>query len=267
MYWHDIWVFPGSREHEYKCAGRYGAKGEKRQPRRKATPEQIRKQNQANKEKLLRRLIKQNFAQEDLWVTLKYPKGTRKPLEEVRKDFKNFCDAMRRAYKKRDEPFKWIRRIEVGSRGGIHIHILLNRIRGKPDTDVLVQRAWKHGRAHFESIYERGGYHDLACYIVKPPSGEMEGQMSLFTEEEQKQMRAYSCSRNLTRPEPERKEYTRRTMRKVLEEGPEPTPGYYIDKDSVVAGINPFTGMSYLQYTEYLIKPERGGTRTDEEGG
>ena len=47
----DVWHFPGSNEYEYKFIGNYGAKGEKRHKRQKATQEQIRKQNQRNKEK------------------------------------------------------------------------------------------------------------------------------------------------------------------------------------------------------------------------
>ena len=57
----DVWHFPGSNEYEYKFIGNYGAKGEKRHKRQKATQEQIRKQNQRNKEKRVRRLIKANF--------------------------------------------------------------------------------------------------------------------------------------------------------------------------------------------------------------
>ena len=43
-------------------------------------------------------------------------------------------------------------------------------------------------------------------------------------------------------------------MRRILEDGPKPTPGFYIVKESVVSGINKYTGMSYLRYTEQRIK-------------
>ena len=47
--------------------------------------------------------------------------------------------------------------------------------------------------------------------------------------------------------------------RKIIKNGPEPTPGYYIDPESVVCGVNKYTGLSYLRYTEIRIKPlERG---------
>lgn len=35
MYWRDKWDFTESIEYEYKFAGNYGAKGEKRQKKRK----------------------------------------------------------------------------------------------------------------------------------------------------------------------------------------------------------------------------------------
>ena len=77
------YTFYDSVEYEYKFAGNYGAKGEKRAKRRKATPEQMKRQNQWIKETKVRRLIKANFRPGDLWETLKYPKGTRKPFADV----------------------------------------------------------------------------------------------------------------------------------------------------------------------------------------
>ena len=65
-YWLDTWSFPNSIEYEYKWEGKYGAKGEKRCRKVNITPEQIRKQNQMNREVRVRRLIKANFYPEDL---------------------------------------------------------------------------------------------------------------------------------------------------------------------------------------------------------
>ena len=49
-YWHDIYRFDNSIEHELKFAGKWGAKGEKRQKKKKLTPEQVAKNNQRAKE-------------------------------------------------------------------------------------------------------------------------------------------------------------------------------------------------------------------------
>ena len=264
----DTFKFLNSTEYEYKFVGKYGAKGEKRGRKEKPTPEQIKKQNQRNRENHVRRLIKTNFCPNDLWVTLKYPARVRKPLGEVKKEFRAFIGSLRREYKKLGEQLKYIYRMEIGERGGIHIHILINRLRGAPDTDVIVQTKWTYGRANFTSIYEDGGYKDLATYIVKQPTEEIERKLSQLPPEERKGLISYNTSRNLIQPEPERKEYKTRTMRKIMEQvakdgQPEAKEGFYIDRDSIRCGVNPYTGMSYLHYTECRIKPivrpEEGG--------
>lgn len=246
MYWQDRWMFKDSIEVEIKYAGNYGAKGERRAKKVKATPEQIRQQNQRNKEKRMRRLIKANFSKGDLWLTLKYKKGDRPHVSQVKKDLKKFIDLMRRRYKKEGEEFKFIYRLEVGKMGGIHIHMIVPRIRG---ADIDIQEAWKHGRVNYESL-DDGDYKELAAYITKMPDEESYKQISLFPKEERREFIKYSSSRNLIRPVPERKEFKRKTVRKILLEGIKATKGYFIDKDSIQIGINKFTGMSYIHYTE-----------------
>lgn len=248
MYNWERWIFLNSIETECKYAGKYGAKGEKRAKRKKPTPEQVAKQNQINKENRIRRLIKANFYPSDLWVTLKYPKGTRKPFEEVRKDMNSFLRKLRYRYRKIGNELKYIYRIEIGKRGGIHVHILVNRTSCLKGTDVLITECWTEGFTHFTPIREAGGYKDLAEYIAKPVPEEQKEH------EAAEQAKAYHPSRNLIKPKPERKTFFRWTMRKLLEDGPKPTPGFYIVKESIVSGINKFTGMSYLRYTEQRIK-------------
>ncbi|MBR1909885.1 MAG: hypothetical protein IJ821_04795, partial [Lachnospiraceae bacterium] len=76
MYRLDIYRFPTSIEREYKFKGNYGAKGEKRQKKQKRTPEDIERQNQYQRTKTVRHLIKANFTEGDYWTTLTYPKET-----------------------------------------------------------------------------------------------------------------------------------------------------------------------------------------------
>jgi len=244
-----IYKFKNSIEHELKFVGKYGCKGEKRAPRRKKTPAEMEWQNHINKVNRVRRLIKANFFPNDLWVCLKYPQGTRKTFEEVKADLKNFFRGMRRDYKKRYEVLKFIYRIEIGKRGGIHIHLLLNRIYG---ADLLIQKNWNHGRAHYTNLYEAGDYKQLASYIVKAIPEECK-QMSLFGIDEQERFSAYNSSRNLIRPVPEKKKYGRLTVRRLINEGPKAREGFYVDKDSIRIGVNQWTGYSYMQYTEVRI--------------
>lgn len=236
-------------EHEILFRGRYGAKGEKRSPRKKASSEQIQKQNQRNRENRLRRTAQLNFYPNDIFLTLKYPAGTRKKLEEVEKDIKKFQDGMRKDYKIRGEEFKWIKRIEIGKNGGIHAHFIINRIYG---AELLISKNWTY-YSHYASITEEGGMEKLVNYMCKEIPEEVktkEKQLSFLELEEIERCVKYSTSRNLIRPEPEVKEFRRRTVRKYMEDDPQPEKGFYIDKGSIVRGINPYTGLSYITYRE-----------------
>lgn len=252
MYKLDIYRFPTSTEYEYKFVGNYGAKGEKRSPKQKRTPEDIERQNQYQRTKTVRHLIKANFTEGDYWTTLTYPKDESRTIQEVAKDVSKFLGSMRYQYKKHNIPCKYIYRIEIGSRGGIHVHIILNRI---PDLDRIIQRYWPHGKAHNE-LLDNGTYENLADYIVKPPTEQQKKLLKTFDENAKKLIR-YSCSRNLKRPMPETKEYSRRTMREVFNHDLVPEKGFYIDKNSIRRGVNMFTGMGYLYYQEIKLQKEQ----------
>lgn len=240
-------------EYEIRHKGKYGAKGEKRAPRKKATPEQIKNQNLRNKINRIRRTLQLNFYPNDIWLTIKYPKGTRKSLEEVKKDVAKFQNKLRDDYKKRGEKLKWIRRIEIGKNGGLHIHYVINRIYG---AELLIQKNWPEGFVHYTNIRGEGGMAALAEYVAKPIPEEVKQMKFDFIEDEDiKRCMDVQTSRNLKRPEPEVKTYKKRTVRKMIEGDIRATPGFYIDKDSISYGINPITGYSYLTYREIKLKP------------
>ena len=251
MYWQDKYILKDSIEYEIKYAGRYGAKGEKRQKKKKATPETIKKQNQRNRETKMRRTIEVNFEKDDLWLCLKYPKGTRKSIKEFEKDIRNFHVTMRRRYKTHGSEYKFVERHEIGSRGGLHMHILIPKI-PKADAARIASEVWKHGSVHFE-FYD-GNSEGIAVYMVKEPTEEVEKQLKLFDMEDRGKLVRYSTSRNLIRPKPERKKFKYRTVKKMIRQGIKPSKGYYIIKDSVKIGINQYTGMSFIHYTERKVK-------------
>lgn len=272
-YWHKFYEFPlhGVTEHEYTFAGRYGAKGEKREKKKKPTKEQMAKQNQTNRENRMRRVMLANFRAGDLWCCCKYPEGTRMPLKEVTRDKDCFLRLLRQAYKKRGYELKYIYRLEIGAGGGIHFHILINRM-SRHHTDIIMAEAWSRtlkkswcsrngpparteGLTDWKTTYEAGGFRELACYITKQPREGTEEyeQLSLFEKDDRKKLLKTSTSRNLVRPEPEKKYYSRRTMRRLVDEGPRPREGYYIDYDTLYIGKNPCTGLSYCRYTEVRL--------------
>ena len=252
MYKLDIFRFPTSTEYEYKFVGNYGAKGEKRSPKHQRTAEEIAKQNQYQRRKTVRHLIKANFHEGDYWTTLTYPKDESRTIEEITKDMSRFLASLRYQYKKTGTPCKYIYRIEIGSRGGIHAHIILNRI---PDLDIIIRKCWIHGKTHNE-LLDDGTYEDLADYIVKPPTDQQKKLLKTFDEEAKKLIK-YSCSRNLERPVPETKEFSRRTMHQIFNHDLIPERGYYIDKNSIRRGVNVFTGTGYLYYQEIKLKTEQ----------
>lgn len=248
-------------DYEYTWAGNYGRKGEQRAPKQKPTPREIELNNRIQKSKRIRRLILSNFERGDCWVTLTYPAGTRKRIDEVQNDVSILIRKMRREYRKKGASLKWIKLIEIGKRGGCHAHLLMNRIRGEPDTLDLLDKYWRHGHVNVKMLYDFRGdsnYEQLADYIAKVPEESEKGKRSdKLKEIEVGRNYIFGSSKNLVRPKPEKKTYTRRTMRKILDEGPKVQEGFYIDKSTWRQGINRFTGHSYLYYSEVRMRAEK----------
>lgn len=214
--------------------GRYGAPGMKRAKREKPTPEQIAKQNQWRKERDIRRLLETNFDEYDYWLTLTYRIGNRPPdMAQAKKQVQKFLRQMRDAYKIRGQPLKYIVVTEIGSRGGIHHHIVLNRTEGG---DKLVTKYWPYGGANITLLRGKGEYRKLADYIAKQPGDNAVKE------------KWYSRSRNLQKPRVEKQVMRRRTFSREIRV----PKGYYLDKDSVFQGENRVTGHPYRYYS--LVK-------------
>ncbi len=246
-YIRQIWDFGDTIEIEEKHTGRYGAKGQKREKREKPSPEDIKRQNQWKRERDVRRIIKWNFKKNDYWTTLTYPRGCRPPVKEIMGHMQKMIRKVRERYRKLGQELKYIYRIGIGSKGGRHVHILVNRISvDGTGTDTIISDAWENGHTNFRMLYEKGGYKELAEYIAK----ELE-------EWEPEEMKRFHPSRNLIRKDPEEKEIRRRNL---VDGNGNPIPpkakkGYYIDQDSVRTGINKVTGFAYRHYT--LVKLDR----------
>ena len=256
-YIHNEWIFRESIEHEFYFNGNYGAKGEKRSPRQTKTPDQVRAENQKNKEKRVRRLIKQNFSPGDYFTTLTFSdQYIGFPISRVCKILQNFLERIRRVYKKAGIPFKYIYRVELGARKKRpHVHILMNRI---DNLDRIIRQKWEHGHIQIEPMDEDpDSPRKLAEYITKPTKEQQIEADSLCDGDLSKLIR-YSCSRNLERPKPKRQIMKNKTMRSVFNRDLKPREGYYIDKDpkTLTRGVNPYTGHSFLTYQEIrLNKP------------
>ncbi len=250
-YVEDIYDISNWCEHEYKFEGKTGKKGEKKSEKKKPTPEQMERVNQRNREKQTTRLIRANFTEGDYFLTIKYKRGEKVTPSRFKRDFKNFRECMRRLYLKAGEPFKYIFRMEIGRNGGAHIHLVTNKVDGITLADI--QSKWKHGRINAQALYDEGGYEELAKYLRKKPEWTQNQQFTLFMEEGRRAW-GYGTSKNLIRPQPKRKVFKRRTVEKMIRDGIAAKEGYRVMPESVEYGTNPFTGMSYLRYTEEKIK-------------
>lgn len=242
MYIQKIYRMKHSIDVEKYHSGRYGAPGEKRKSKKKATAEDIKKQNYEQAKRNLKRLINANFSAGDFHCTLTYKKENRPDQEEARRELANFLRRVGRAYKKTGNEFKYIVVTEYESKS-IHHHIILNNIPGATD---LINKNWKVGRVHFTPLDYEGDYKNLAEYLLKETE-------KTFRESDSANKKRYTRSRNLLIPEPEKKLIKASTFRKK----PQPIKGYYIDPESFHEGINPVTGYLYQTYT--MIRLERYG--------
>ena len=224
-----LYRFRDSIEVEEYRDGRFGARGEKRLEKKKVTPEQMKRQNLFNRTKKLRRMIKANFQEDDLYWTLTFRKDIRpESIQEAKEIWKRMQRKIRDECKRLKMEFKWIVRIEKGSKGAVHIHLIMNKM----DKPQFVKSLWKeYGHARLEYMYEEGGFKDLAAYMTKPDE---EGEESY-----------YSHSRNLPIPEPEVSMISGEMEDSEDIHIPE---GYHLDKESLIEGINPITGYPYRHY-------------------
>lgn len=209
-----------------------------REKKRKPTPEEMEKANRRQKQRKAQLIMMNNFRADDYFLTLTYREEERpETMEECKRQFRNFAARLKREYAKLGQELKWMRNIEVGSRGGWHIHLVVNRI---PGTDVLVRKQWPYGHPKAVLMYEDGGFRKLAEYMTKSSGG-------LPAEERET---GYSHSRNLIIPKEHRREIRGDMIRK--RDGtftqiriPE---GYYLDKEALYEGVNAYTGYPYRYY-------------------
>lgn len=229
---------------EKSYPGNNGAPGQKREKKKKKTPEDIRRQNEYNRWRKIQRIILANFKEGDWHLILKYRPGERpETYEEAVEHRKKFLNRMRDAYRKAGIQFKWIIVTERGRKGQVlHHHLVIEDIRREGiDTVKLVKKLWPYGNEFFVSLYEGGEYEKLAQYIVKAETKEECGWCT------------YSRSRNLVVPERKVEIIHHRRWRNP----PVPPKGWYVVQDSVWNGENPVTGQPVQHYTLKRLDPRK----------
>ena len=197
-------------------------------------------------------LMNENFSDGDLLVTLDYQKKNR-PADSVQmnRDFTNFYDRLKRALRRAGEPPpKYIRVLEVGSKGARHHHMLLPKI----DLEIL-RKCWTVGGVHVDPLYTDGNYRAIAEYFVKYTRRTMET-------EKREMKKLWYPSKGLKHVEPGK---AREIKSRKIGEIKVPK-GYYLDQDSVRTGISAYDGSETLTYIvvrlpDWPPKRKKGGGR------
>lgn len=151
-----------SIEVEKVHSGRYGKRvpvSEKYRP----TSESAQKVNYRNKVKKLRRLIMNNFTEDDYHLVLTYRKENRPDLRTAKELLKSFHGKMKRRYAKAGIEYKWICVTEYRT-AAIHHHLI---IPDAPELVKLLKESWPHGHINLTPIYGDMEVEGLAEYFLK----------------------------------------------------------------------------------------------------
>lgn len=233
-------------------SGRYGAPGQKRQERRKPTPEDVARMNHWKRCRDLRRLIELNFGAGDWHVTLTCDKDRRPEKEEAPKVIRQFLTKLRKAFKEEGWELKYVVSCEIGERGAVHWHMVINdEQNAQTSTAKLIRKHWTRGRPHFTALDESGEYGQLADYMVKAAAARIEKGETV-------EKMSYSRSRNLKKPK-ERRERIRATG---WRQDPKVPKGWELVPGSLVNGKNAFTGLPYQRYVLRRKEAGDGGSKS-----
>lgn len=225
-------------------SSRYGKKGIKRSKRINLTREEQRKVNKRAAEKKLRRLINENFGYMDTHLVLDYKLEMRPVSREVmRADANDFLKRMRKLYKEHGVEFKYIHVMEIGKKGALHHHLVINTPDCISQRDIV--KCWRgRGRTHHNPLDDSGQYAKLASYLIKQSDGMLKDPNAL-------QGKRWNRSRNLKNPKIIKKApiKDRGWYNKIARLPKKLADSYYLDGDSVQEGIHEETGYTFFSYT------------------
>ena len=221
------------------------------------TPADVEAYNEELAIRKLTLIINENFEPDDWFMTATYEKDNRPDdIETAKKHLRKFCSELKKLYEKNGVVLKWVKTTAMGEKGAIHHHIVIPKgIDIRKISEVwkrVVKASYKARSPQYTALYSDGEYSVLAAYICR--QGQKSGNSI-------KNMRKFTCSRNIKRPEPEEIKYVDKVK---WQEPPTPWPGYYIECESIRAGCNPITGKPYLFYR--MVKPPPGFTCYDKNG-
>ena len=146
---------------------RYKPKDGRRGKKERETTEKQQQINDRQLEKKLTRIINANFDGDSWYITLTYKTENRpKDAEELKRHIREFLKKLRKVYKQEGRELKYIETAEVGERGAMHIHILVNDI----DTRKIARlwSGWK--KLGYEVV--RGSRALFGCSLIWGSKGD-----------------------------------------------------------------------------------------------
>lgn len=219
----------------------------KRSEKMEISTEAVMNANKRASERLMQIKVHHNFNPGDLHITLTY-KGEPPSIEEAEKAIKNFLRRLRRAYKKLNISLKWIKVTEFKNKR-IHHHLICSQ--GLPAEEIY--NLWEKGYAHIRWLDKTKDYRRLVKYLIKETA-------KTFRDIDAPTKLRYSCSRNLAMPNV----YEEVVDYSDIFNEPTAERGYYVEKDSIFVGENPFTGMPYLEYIQLPLNPGKTKKRKNQ---
>lgn len=195
--------------------------------------------NERNAEDNLRWAINCNFKPGDLHIALTYKKGERPSGDECLKRVQKFLRKLRYYYKKLGKPFKYIWTTELGERGAIHHHFILEYIDLR-----LLQSFWPWGKVHLNDFLDNTGeYEVLAWYLIK-------NNRKAFCSSKFPNKKRFNASHNLVKPII----YYKRIKGKTFRADPKDNKSYEIIPGSFKQGIHGITATPWRRYkVRFLI--------------
>ena len=225
--------------------GRSYVKGKGRRKKENVSPEAIKKYNAKRAEVKLCALIDTNFVPMDWYLTFTFKEKV--TFEDARHCMQNMVKRMQRLYKKNEANLKYIYVVEGVNR--VHFHMLINN--AFPITTEMIEALWAHGYVDMR-VYH-GKAEDataLAAYLLKETKTENPEKLEVFK-------RRWYASTNLEKP----KESTKTLASHRWRDDIHVPDGYYLDKDSLVEGVN-LEGYPYRFYRLIKLDPRRNRWKT-----
>lgn len=224
-------------------------KGEPRRPKEQESPLSKVRANYRAAVRKLTALMNENCRDGDLHLVFTYRKEERPASYQAAKNYflRKIIPALRQIYAEQGVAFSYyFYRCEVGTRGGIHHHLVVPQF-----TPLAFRRVWDAtiGNVTYSPLYT-GEYSALAAYFLKSDNPDDPVHYN------PQPGRKWSMAKSVKRPKPPKKKELSGSWET---KDPYIPKGYILQADTYYVDVNPFTKRLYRSYIIY--KP-RGGDRS-----